>query len=156
MHPNFLTAIVVDILTPDQDLGTFTFRSDSTLNSKSDLTKMYSLEIMYKWAVGSLRTSFKAEDHFNTLAQVKTHIAECLAIQLSNGAIIDMGMLTAESGNGLVAIMKIMNTVGVEHWEDLKGKYVRCKTSGWGGTIDEIGNLIEDKWFNIREFFSNN
>ena len=62
----------------------------------------------------------------------------------------------ANSGNGLVAIMKIMNTVGVEYWEDLKGKYVRCKTNEWGGTIDEIGNLIEDKWFNIREFFANN
>lgn len=63
---------------------------------------------------------------------------------------------TASSGNGLVAMMKIMDTVGVERWEDLKGKYVRCKIKGWGGTIDEIGNLIEDKWFNIREFFSNN
>ena len=49
-----------------------------------------------------------------------------------------------------------MDTVGVERWEDLKGKYIRCKVKGWGGTIDEIGNLIEDKWFNIREFFSNN
>ena len=62
----------------------------------------------------------------------------------------------ADSGNGLVAMMKIMDTVGVERWEDLEGKYVRCKTYGWGGTIDEIGNLIENKWFNIREFFSNN
>lgn len=62
----------------------------------------------------------------------------------------------ADSGGGLVAMMKIMDTVGVERWEDLKGKYIRCKTNGWGGTIDEIGNLIEDKWFNIREFFANN
>ena len=29
------------------------------------------------------------------------------------------------------------------------------KDNGWGSTIDEIGNLMEDKWFNIREFFSN-
>ena len=64
--------------------------------------------------------------------------------------------LKADSGNGLVAIMKIMDTVDVERWEDLKGKYVRCKVKRWGETIDEIGNLIEDKWFNIREFFSNN
>lgn len=63
---------------------------------------------------------------------------------------------TAESGNGLVAMMKIMDVVGVEKWEDLKDRYIRCKTNRWGGTIDEIGNLIEDKWFNIREFFSNN
>lgn len=104
MHPNFLTAIVVDILTPDQEFGIFTFRSDSTLNSKSDLIRMYSLEVMYKWAVGSLRTSFKPEDHFNTLAQVKAPIAECQAIHLSNGAIIDMGLLAAESASGQVAL----------------------------------------------------
>lgn len=69
---------------------------------------------------------------------------------------LDAEEFTTGSGNGLVAMMKIMDTVGVEHWEDLKGKYIRCKTDGWGGTIDEIGNLIENKWFNIREFFANN
>lgn len=59
----------------------------------------------------------------------------------------------AETGNGLVAMMRIMDAVGVEKWEDLKGKYCRVKTDGWGGTINEIGNLINDKWFNIKEFF---
>jgi len=122
LHPNFLTAIVVDILTPDQDFGIFTFRSDSTLNSKSDLTKMYSLEVMYKWAVGCLRTSFRAEDHFNTLAQVKTPIAECHAIQLSNSSIIDMGLLTAEPGNGLVALVH-----GFLQQSDDKAVYVVAK-----------------------------
>ena len=29
----------------------------------------------------------------------------------------------AETGNGLVAMMRIMNVVGVERWEDLKDKY---------------------------------
>ena len=62
----------------------------------------------------------------------------------------------AESGSRLVAMMKIMDTIGVERWEDLKGKYVRCKLNGWGGTIDEIGNIIKSKWFNVQEFFSNN
>ena len=104
LHPNFLTALVIDILTPDQEMGIFTFRSDSTLNSKDDLTKMYSLETMYKWAVSSLRTSFKEEDHFNIQARVKTSVQECQAIYLSNGAIIDMGILAAESANGQVAL----------------------------------------------------
>lgn len=60
----------------------------------------------------------------------------------------------AESGSGLEAMMRIMDVVGVEKWEHLQGKYVRVKTEGWGGTVDIIGNLIKDKWFNIREFFA--
>lgn len=105
MHPNFLTAIVVDILTPEQEFGIFTFRDDSTLNSKNDLTKLYSLDTLYKWAVGSIRSSFRAEDHFNTLEHVKSPIAECHSIQLSNGSVIDMGMIIAEAVNGQVALV---------------------------------------------------
>lgn len=58
------------------------------------------------------------------------------------------------SVKGLEAISKILNVVGVSRWEDLKGKYIRIKDNGWGSTIDEIGNLMEEKWFNLREFFS--
>jgi len=57
------------------------------------------------------------------------------------------------TGKGLVAMMKIMDTVGVEKWEDLKGKYCRVKTEGWGGQIKIIGNVIEDKWFDMGDFF---
>lgn len=57
------------------------------------------------------------------------------------------------TGDGLVAMMRIMDTVGVHNWEDLNGKYVRCKVGRLGEGIDEIGNIIADKWFNIREFF---
>lgn len=52
------------------------------------------------------------------------------------------------------AVSKVLDVVGVDYWEDLPGKYIRFKDMGWGKTIDEIGNLMEDKWFNIREFFS--
>lgn len=62
---------------------------------------------------------------------------------------------TAENGSGLVAIMRIMDTVGVERWEDLKGKYIRIVDEGWGSSIKKIGNIIEDKWFDIDEFFKN-
>ena len=68
---------------------------------------------------------------------------------------LDAKEFKAESGAGLEAMMKIMNTVGVYRWEDLTNKYVRCKISRPGKTIDEIGNIIKDKWFNIREFFKN-
>jgi len=58
------------------------------------------------------------------------------------------------NGSAIVAMMKIMDTVGVTKWEDLPGKFIRVKTNGWGSTIDEIGNIIEDKWFNLREFYA--
>lgn len=60
---------------------------------------------------------------------------------------------TAESGDGLVSMMRIMDTVGVDKWEDMKGRYVRCKIDGWGSSIDEIGHITKEKWFNIRKFF---
>lgn len=104
-HPDILTAMVVDILTPQQEVGIFTFRSDSTINAKPDLTKMYSLEDMYKWAVASERKSYRPEDHFNALADAKTHTGECQAIELSNGAIIDMALLSDEQKSGFVGFV---------------------------------------------------
>ena len=57
-------------------------------------------------------------------------------------------------GDGLEAMMRIMNVVGVERWEDLKGQYVRVKTEGYAGCIvHTIGNVLEDKWFDLKEFF---
>ena len=53
-------------------------------------------------------------------------------------------------------ISKILDVVGVDTWEELPGKYIRIKDNGWGSTVDEIGNLMEEKWFNIREFFEEN
>ena len=104
-HPNFLTAIVVDILTPQQEMGIFTFKRDSSINSKADLNKLYSLEELYKWAVESDRNSFKPEDHYNSLADVRSHQNDCYGIELSNGAIIDMGMLVTEKRYGLVGMI---------------------------------------------------
>lgn len=59
------------------------------------------------------------------------------------------------SAKSMEAVSKILDTVGVDTWEQMRGKYIRVKDNGWGKTIDEIGNLMENKWFNIREFFSN-
>ena len=57
------------------------------------------------------------------------------------------------AAKGLEAISNIMQVVGVSQWEDLPGKYIRIKDNGWGKAIDEIGNLMDEKWFNLREFF---
>lgn len=104
-HPNFLTAIVVDILTPQQEMGIFTFKRDSSINSKADLKKMYSLEELYRWAVESDRNSFKPEDYYNTLSNAKKHNNSCSGIELSNGAIIDMGKFATEESTGFVGMV---------------------------------------------------
>ena len=74
------------------------------------------------------------------------------------GYAIGHGYLGAEQFDatdaGLVAIMKIMDTVGVERWEDLKGQYARIKTEGWGSRITCIGNILKNKWFDLKEFFA--
>lgn len=73
------------------------------------------------------------------------------------GYCIGHGYLGADkfdsTGLGLEAMMRIMDTVGVSRWEDLKGEYVRAEVDGWGGTVTKIGNILKDKWFDIDEFF---
>lgn len=73
---------------------------------------------------------------------------------IGNGC-LDGELFTAETGNGLVAMMKIMDAVGVERWEDLKGKYVRVIDNGGSSRITKIGNIILNKWFDIDYFFKN-
>ena len=57
------------------------------------------------------------------------------------------------NGPGLEAMMRIMDTVGVDTWEDLKGKYIRIESNGLMKPVNKIGHLIDDKWFDIDEFF---
>lgn len=100
-HPKFLTAIVIDILTPDQEFGIFTFKHGMSINSKAELKKMYSLEEMYQWAVSSDRNSFKSEDYYNLMRTSKERTNSCYGVHLSNGAIIDMCQMEAEQQSGL-------------------------------------------------------
>lgn len=58
------------------------------------------------------------------------------------------------SAKGLEAISKVLDVVGVDSWEKLPGKYVRIKYEGWNKPIVEIGNLMKDKWFNLKDFFA--
>ena len=50
-------------------------------------------------------------------------------------------------------ITRIMKVVGVSRWEDLKGKYIRVVSNGWGSSIKKIGNLMKNEWFDIDAFF---
>lgn len=101
-HPNFLTAFVVDILTSSQETGVFTFRKDGTMNSKGDLARMYSLEEMYKWALGSERLAFSPENCYNLLESAKIKMPTCKGVELNNSSIIDLTQIVVESGTGIV------------------------------------------------------
>jgi len=46
---------------------------------------------------------------------------------------------------GVSYIQRILKTVGVNSWENLKGKYVRVKVVD--GLANAIGHITEDKWF---------
>lgn len=54
---------------------------------------------------------------------------------------------------GLECLEEIMRTVGVSSWENLRDKYLRVVDRGIGESIAVIGNIMEDKWFDIEEFF---
>jgi hypothetical protein len=58
------------------------------------------------------------------------------------------------SAAGMEYLIRIMDTVGVERFQNLKNKYVRVATKGWGDTVKIIGNIIEDKWFDAETFFA--
>ena len=58
------------------------------------------------------------------------------------------------SAAGMEYLIRIMDTVGVEKFQDLKGKYVRVATKGWGDSVKIIGNIIHDKWFDAETFFT--
>ena len=60
------------------------------------------------------------------------------------------------SAAGMEYLMRIMDTVGVEKFQDLKGKYVRVAAKGWGNPVKIIGNIINDKWFDAETFFADN
>lgn len=74
------------------------------------------------------------------------------------GFVLGKGYIGAKeftgSAKGLEAIMRVMDTIGVDDLMDAKGKYVRVVSKGWGSTVKTIGNIIEDKWFDYGDFFA--
>lgn len=54
----------------------------------------------------------------------------------------------------ILAIRKILETIGVDSWEKVKGQLVRIKKdSEYNGSIKAIGHIINDQWFEIDSFF---
>lgn len=48
-------------------------------------------------------------------------------------------------------VRRVLETVGVERWEDLKGKNIRVK-SDWG-KVYAIANILRDNWYDPSEDF---
>ena len=55
-------------------------------------------------------------------------------------------------GPGMESIARIMDTVGVTKLSDLKGRYIRAAAAR-DRRLKIIGNIINDKWFDIESFF---
>ena len=75
------------------------------------------------------------------------------------GRVIGQGYLGAKEFKGtpmgIEYIMRIMDIVGVEKFNEMRGKYIRVARTGWGDPIRIIGNLIKDRWFDADRFFEN-
>lgn len=75
------------------------------------------------------------------------------------GYVLGKGYLGAKddfwkgSAAGLEYIMRVMDVVGVERFQDLKGKYVRVAHKGLGSSVRIIGNITKEKWFDAESFF---
>ena len=54
---------------------------------------------------------------------------------------------------GATLIAKILDTVGVATWEELHGEYIRAEDNVLGGYITKFGNLFEDKWIDLDDYF---
>lgn len=46
-------------------------------------------------------------------------------------------------------IWRVMETVGVMQWEQLKGQFVRAQSDG--GLLKAIGHITDEKWFSPKD-----
>lgn len=56
------------------------------------------------------------------------------------------------SAYGMSVIMRILKVVGVNTWEELKGKYIRIKDCSIGDRCTAIGNLMKEEWVDFDTF----
>lgn len=63
------------------------------------------------------------------------------------------GGYTLTGGAMAYWMKRVLETVGVEKWEDLKGKHVRIRRKGFSDPIEALGHIVEEKWFYPRDEF---
>ena len=71
---------------------------------------------------------------------------------------LGIGLLAKRSltFKGITLISKILDTVGVAYWEELNGQYIRVERiedNGLGSHVTKFGNLIEDEWIDLNDYF---
>lgn len=73
------------------------------------------------------------------------------------GRVLGHGYIGADAfdgtPNGIEYIERIMDVVGAERFKDMENCYVRVATRGVGSSVDIIGDIIKDKWFDTKSFF---
>ncbi|MCH5224517.1 MAG: Mov34/MPN/PAD-1 family protein [Muribaculaceae bacterium] len=95
-HPNFLLAMVVDILTPGWETGIFTFRPDGSLNSRNDLIKLCSFEEFHQWALDHDMPAKSPSANFDLIKDSKVKLPACKSIAIDKEGIAEMDkILTA-------------------------------------------------------------
>lgn len=55
-------------------------------------------------------------------------------------------------GHGYQAIRRVLEIVGVDTWEKLRGQYCRIDDDGPGARVSKIGNLMKDEWFDLATY----
>lgn len=115
-----------------------------------------------------IEAGYKIENALITNADLSMADHGCLTLAITldgggwgvvyGGYCLGHGYLGADdfdgSASGLESIMRIMDVVGVERFQDLKGKYVRVATKGLGSSVKIIGNILKNQWFDAETFFA--
>ncbi|MBO7715764.1 MAG: hypothetical protein J6S85_19535 [Methanobrevibacter sp.] len=87
----------------------------------------------------------------------------CLVLEIQNGGGVSLGGYAMDQYNeelkkrvgteyGMNLIMRILEVVGVNTWEELCGKYIRIKDAKIGDRVTAIGNLMKDEWVDFDTF----
>lgn len=97
-------------------------------------------------------TSFMIEDHGYLTAFVHLRFGEDESSGQGFGGHTFMNVMQkdfSENNHNFVGryLVGVLQAVGVEKWEDLKGKYCRIEVDRLGGPINAIGHVTYNKWF---------
>lgn len=125
---------------------------------------------MYKWTYNKLiDEGYRVENARITRADLSMadHGVLCLELVLEGGAwgcvfggyVLGHGYVGADdeyfngSGDGMESIIRIMDVIGKERFNSMKGELIRVAIKGISEPVKIIGNIIDDKWFDIDSFF---